>query len=351
MARKMSKRESAREDMRERIRLQGKSRETFKTYWYWCDKYWNFIEQRKPSAGWESAEQAATAWLSSLRVAAKTQDLALQSICYLYREVKNRPLVGVSAVRSKIPQRVRDVLDESEVARLFTELRGVNLMVALLIYAAGLRIGDAISLRVKDLSFERCQVHVYDGKGMKDRHCQFPEVLHEVIRRQLDSSKVLWEWDKENNPNGVSLPGAFDRKSPRAANEWKWYYLFPSDHLSRDDEGRLKRHHRDASNVSREIKAASERAGIDKRITSHNLRHSYATHSIEHGVPIHTLQMLLGHTDIRTTEGYLHASKEGATAAKSPISALAGLLANPKIAIERRKDNEQEPPELRIFAG
>jgi integron integrase len=343
----MSKRESAREDMRERIRLQGKSRETFKTYWYWCEKYWDFIEQRKPSGGWESAEQAATAWLSSLRVAAKTQDLALQSICYLYREVKNRPLVGVRAIRSKIPQRVRDVLDESEVERLFAELRGVNLLVSLLIYAAGLRIGDAISLRVKDLGFERCQIHVYDGKGMKDRHCQFPHVLHEHVQRQLDSSKVLWEWDKENNPNGVSLPGAFDRKSPRAANEWKWYYLFPSDHLSRDDEGRLKRHHRDASNVSREIKAASERAGIDKRITSHNLRHSYATHSIEHGVPIHTLQRLLGHTDIRTTEGYLHAAKDGATRTKSPLET---LLSKPDIAITNRRD-EQNPPALRIFAG
>ncbi len=347
MARKMNNRESAKEGMWERIRLQGKAKSTFETYWGWCSRYIDFANTRQPTGGWENAEQAATDWLSSLQVSSKTQNLALQSICYLYREVLNRPLVGVRAIRSKIPQRVRDVLDESEVERLFAELRGVNLLVALLIYAAGLRIGDAISLRVKDLSFERCQIHVYDGKGMKDRHCQFPEVLHDTVRRQLDSSKVLWEWDKENNPNGVSLPGAFDRKSPKASNEWKWYYLFPSDHLSRDDEGRLKRHHRDASNVSREIKAASERAGIDKRITSHNLRHSYATHSIEHGVPIHTLQRLLGHTDIRTTEGYLHASKDGATAAKSPLE---NILANPQTAIDNRRE-DQEPPRLRVFAG
>lgn len=343
----MNMKDKTREDMRERIRLQGKSSETFKTYWYWCDRYWDYAKRNKPPCGWADAEQAATVWLSSLRVSSTTQNLALQSVCYLYSEVKNRPLIGVNAIRSKIPQRVRDVLDESEVERLFAELRGVNLLVSLLIYAAGLRIGDAISLRVKDMSFERCQIHVYDGKGMKDRHCQFPEILHDAIQRQLDSSKVLWNWDKENNPNGVSLPGAFWRKSPRAANEWKWYYLFPSDHLSRDDEGRLKRHHRDASNVSREIKAASERAGIDKRITSHNLRHSYATHSIEHGVPIHTLQKLLGHTDIRTTEGYLHAAKDGVTAAKSPLE---NLLANPQLAIENRRD-DQEPPRLRVFAG
>jgi len=343
----MNMKDNTRDDMRERIRLQGKSRETFKTYWYWCDRYWDYTKNNKPIGGWENAEQAATAWLSSLRVSSTTQNLALQSICYMYGEVKNRPLVGVNAIRSKIPQRVRDVLDESEVERLFAELRGVNLLVALLIYAAGLRIGDAIGLRVKDLSFERCQIHVFDGKGMKDRHCQFPEILHATVRRQLDSSKVLWEWDKENNPNGVSLPGAFDRKSPKAANEWKWYYLFPSDNLSRDDEGRLKRHHRDASNVSREIKAASERAGIDKRITSHNLRHSYATHSIEHGVPIHTLQKLLGHTDIRTTEGYLHASKDGVTAAKSPLES---LLANPQVAIDIRNE-QQKKHQLRVFAG
>lgn len=336
------------EAMRERIRIQGKSKSTFHTYSHWCNRYLDFANSRKPSTGWTSAEHAATEWLSSLHVSANTQNLALQSICYLYREVLNRPLVGVSAIRSKIPQRVRDVLDESEIERLFVELHGVPLTIALLIYASGLRIGDAVSLRVKDLSFERRQIHCYDGKGMKDRHCQFPEMLHDTIRKQLDSSKVLWRWDKENNPNGVSLPDAFGRKSPRAASEWCWYYLFPSDNLSRDDrDGKLKRHHRDASHISREIKLASQRAGIPKRITSHNLRHSYATHSAEQGVPIHTLQRLLGHTDIRTTEGYLHASKDGPTATKSPLEK---LLANPSSLQELRRDNE-DPPTLRIFAG
>jgi len=335
------------EGMRERIRMQGKSRSTFDTYSHWCNRYFDFVNMHKPTNGWQSAEHAATTWLSSLRVSANTQNLALQSICYLYREVLDRPLVGVSAIRSKIPQRVRDVLDESEIERLFRQLSGVNLTVSLLIYAAGLRIGDVVSLRVKDLSFERRQIHVYDGKGMKDRHCQFPEILHPHIQRQMESAKVLWTWDQANNPNGVSMPGAFARKSPRSTREWKWYYLFPSDNLSRDDDGKLCRHHRDASHISREIKLASERAGIDKRITSHNLRHSYATHSIEHGVPIHTLQRLLGHTDIRTTEGYLHAAKDGPTAAKSPLEI---LLANPQLATEARRD-QQEPPTLRIFAG
>ena len=202
----MNKRQNIKEQMRERIRIQGKSKSTFETYWGWCDRYISFANSNKTEFGWDSAEQAATVWLSSLKVSSTTQNLALQSLCYMYREVMERPLVGVSAIRSKIPQRVRDVLDESEIERLFAELRGVNLLVALLIYASGLRIGDAISLRVKDLSFERRQIHVFDGKGMKDRYCQFPEVIHELVTKQLASSKVLWEWDKENNPNGVSLP-------------------------------------------------------------------------------------------------------------------------------------------------
>lgn len=323
-----------RDKMLARIRATNKSDETFRTYWHWCERYFRFV--RDQSGQWkhpgECGRDEVESWLSSLAnssewVSANTQNVALQAVCYLYREVLGKPLEGINALRAKAPQRVREVLDVSEVARLFSELRGVELLAAQLMYGCGLRIGDVVNLRIKDLSFERRQIHIYGGKGDKDRLCQFPEVLHESVKRQIDSMRVLHADDVRLGLNGVSLPDGWARKSPSSSLNFAWWYLFASDNYSKcPRSGRLLRHHRDRSHISRQIQAATNRSGILKRITSHNLRHSFATHSAEHGLPIHVLQKLLGHTDIRTTETYLHASKEGATASKSPLEF---LLANP----------------------
>jgi integrase len=189
---------------------------------------------------------------------------------------------------------------------------------------------------------------VRGGKGDKDRHCQFPEVLHAGVRQQIESMRVLHADDVRQGLNGVSLPDGWGRKSPSAHLDFSWWYLFASDNYSRcPRSGKLFRHHRDRSNISRQIKSATKRAGIEKRITSHNLRHSFSTHSVEQGLPIHTLQKLLGHTDIRTTETYLHASKDSATAAKSPLES---LLANPELA-KANRETVAETPRLRIYAG
>lgn len=330
------------EQMRLKIRAQGKSRQTFKTYWYWCEKFLRYV--KKLNGEWRHPSQLGKTdvedWLSYLanheRVSNQTQNLALQSVCYLYRHLLNSPLESVSAIRSKLPQRERDVLDVSEVHALLAELQGVPLLVSQLIYGCGLRIGDALSLRIKDISFGRCQLHIYDGKGLKDRYTAFPEVLHESVKNQIEYTKRLHARDAKANPNGVSLPNAWRKKSPRSANELRWHYLFCSENLSRDDYGILCRHHRHASHIAREIKEAANRAGIHKRVTSHVLRHCYATHCNEQGVDIRTLQVLLGHSDIRTTEIYVHCNQHRATSAKSPLES---LLRNPPV----RK------PEVRLY--
>jgi integrase len=236
------------------------------------------------------------------------------------------------------------VLDVSEVALLFNHMDGVGLLAAQMMYGCGLRIGDLISLRIKDLSFERKQITVKDAKGDKWRYVSFPEVIHDAVRRQIESVRVVHRYDEVDNPNGVSLPGAYRRKSPSSARSLLWYWLMPSETLSKGQEGVVCRHHRDPSHIARQIKEAAERAGIDKRVTSHVLRHSYSTHSVEQGMPIHVLQKLLGHSDIATTAGYLHASKDGVTASKSPLET---LLANPGHRKQKPKDDDK-PFTLRV---
>jgi integron integrase len=346
------------EKMLHRIRATGRSELTFKTYWGWCEKYIDFLRQhaeefRNPEL---TSRSKAERWLSSLAngkewVSKNTQNLALQSICYLYREVLKQPLEGVSALRSKRPENVREVVDQSELIRLFRALRGVELLAAQLMYGCGLRIGDVAKLRIKDISFERSQIHIHSGKGDKSRYVPFPNVLHEPVKKQIESMRVVHADDVRQNLNGVSLPDGFGRKCKSAHLEFAWWYLFASDNYSKcHRSGTLYRHHRDKSHIGRLIKDAVKRAGIDKRITSHCLRHSWATHSNEMGVDIRTLQVLLGHTDIRTTEIYVHANKDKATASKSPLES---LLANPDLQQEIRKEHQVQvqKPTLRIFAG
>jgi integron integrase len=332
--------------LREKIRAQGKADSTADAYWHWSNRYLAYC--RKCGIGKETkAEKAVERFLSHLAneedVSANTQNQAFASLCYLYREVLNRPLVNVAALRAKRPDRVREVLDQSEIIRLFDELSGVALLCARMMYASSFRIGELGKLRVKDISFERKQIVIRGAKGEKDRYVGFPEVLHEAVERQIESMRVLWRHDVAEGLNGVSLPKAFGRKSPKAHLEFRWYYLFCADDYSRDPiTGKLYRHHRDMGNIGRQIKDASNRAEIDKRITSHNLRHSYATHSVEQGVPLHVLQKLMGHTNIETTQTYLHASKDAATAAKSPLET---LLANPG---QRKPAKDEKPFTLRV---
>jgi integron integrase len=340
--------------MQQKIKLQGKSPKTFETYWQWTEDYLKFLRNRNhgewihpKDCGREQIEDWLT-WLANYRhVAKSSQNTALQSVLYLYREILGISIENVSAMRSQQAKRVREVISVEEVGRLFEQLDGVALLASQLMYGCGLRISDVVGLRLKDISFDRKQLCIKQGKGDKSRFTAFPEVIHDAVRRQIQSVKVVWRHDSNDNPNGVSLPDSFRKKSPNAATELRWYWLFPGDNLSKGEEGILCRHHRHPDHIARQIKEAADRAGILSRVTSHVLRHSYATHAHEQGVPMRTLMQLLGHTDIRTTEIYVHADEHGATSSKSPLET---ILQNPSIATESRKQ-ENQTPKLRLFVG
>jgi integron integrase len=338
--------------LRRTIRTQGKQESTADCYWYWTERFLKWCKGL--GVGKETqAEVAVTRFLTEMAndqdMAANTQNQAFSALCFLYRHVLDRPLENVSALRAKAPQRVREVADQSEIRAIFDELSGPALLAARMMYGSSFRIGEVGKLRIKDISFQRRQIVIRGAKGEKDRYVGFPEILHAAVQRQIDSMRVLWKADVADGLNGVSLPKAFGRKSSGSHLDFAWYYLMCADHPSRDPvSGRLLRHHRDMAHIARQIKHASQRAGVTKRITSHCLRHSFATHSIEQGVPIHVLQKLMGHADISTTETYLHASKDGITSAKSPLE---NLLASPVLEQKSKPQPTAEPIKLRLFAG
>ncbi len=201
------------------------------------------------------------------------------------------------------------------------------------------------------LSFERRQAVIHDAKGHKGRIVPFPEILHDQVKLQIESMRVLWKHDVADGLNGVSLPYAYGRKHPAARKLFAWYYLFSADEYSKcPRSGMLLRHHQDSGHVGRQIKHAADACGFAKHVTSHCLRHSYATHSIENGVPIHVVQAIMGHANIETTQRYLHVAKDGITSAKSPLEQLE-RKSPPLETILRNPPTPQESPRLRIFAG
>jgi integron integrase len=295
-----------------------------------------------------------TEWLTYLandrHVAKNSQNVALQALCYLYREVLGKPLENVSAIRAKRACHVPDVLDTNEVAAILSAMDGVPRLICELMYGCGLRIGDVLGLRVKDVSFDRRQITIHQSKGDKWRYVSFPECLHDGVRMQLQSVRVVHAVDAEENPNGVSLPNAaLRRKYPQASRSMAWYYLFPSVSLSRDDDGLLCRHHLHASTVSRSLSRSVRMAGVEKRVTSHMFRHSYATHAHESGVTLRALQQLLGHSSSKTTEIYTHVDQRGVTASRSPIESMCNLLRNPPV--RERCSDATDTDGLRVFAG
>lgn len=341
------------EQMRLKIKTQGLSLKTFETYAKYCNEFFKFLKVSKGQ--WTHPKEAGRAeieaWLTHKanveHCSKNTQNTALQSVLYLYRHVLGVEIQNVSAMRAKRAYHTREVMSVEEVAALFNELAGVDLLAAQLMYGCGLRISDVVGLRLKDISFDRSQLSIKAGKGDKWRFTCFPEVIHESVRRQINSVRVLWSRDQDQNPNGVALPDSYRKKCPSAALDLRWYWLFPSDNLSRGEDKILCRWHRDSDHICRQISQASKRAGIMTRVTSHVLRHSYATHAHEQGVPMRTLMDLLGHNDIRTTEIYVHADQHKATSAKSPLES---LLANPSLQ-QGLQSTQPEEIKLRIFAG
>ncbi|HEY80229.1 MAG TPA: integron integrase [Caldilineae bacterium] len=288
----------------------------------WIKRFILFHNKRHPK---EMGAPEIEAFLTHLaveeHVAASTQNQALSALLFLYREVLGQePDIAIHAVRAKKPKRLPTVLTREEVQRVLAHLSGVHLLMAQLLYGSGLRLMECLRLRVKDLDFEQRQIIVRDGKGQKDRITVLPERLIEPLHQHLQQVKRLHEQDLARGYGAVYLPDALARKYPNANREWIWQWVFPSARLSIDPRsGAVRRHHADPSGLQKAVRRAARAAGIRKHVTPHTLRHSFATHLMEAGYDIRTVQELLGHKDVKTTMIYTHVMNKGPYAVRSPL--------------------------------
>jgi len=266
-----------------------------------------------------------TDFLSSLanraNVAAATQNQALAAILFLYREVLGVQLEWMDeVVRAKRPKRLPTVLHRDEVKAVLDRMEGLHALVARMMYGTGMRVTECISLRIKDVDLARRQIVVRQGKGGRDRVTMVPETLVAGLAAQFESSREVWHRDRRANAPGVELPFAYERKNPGAGRSWSWHWLFPQDHLSFDPRtGIRRRHHIYDQTFQRALKRAAAKAGIAKPVSSHTLRHSFATHLMEAGYDIRTVQELLGHKDVSTTMIYTHVLNRGGRGVVSPL--------------------------------
>ena len=303
-------------------RMRHLSLRTEQAYSDWIRRYILFHRKRRPEEmGTEEIRQFLSHLAMDGNVSASTQNVALCALLFLYRDVLGVELLYVEGIqRAKRPARVPVVFTRSEASALLSHLSGTYKLVAGLLYGSGLRLMEALRLRVKDLDFEYVEVLVRDGKGEKDRRTILPRPLAEPLRQQLDRVKVLHVQDLREGFGDVYLPYALSRKYPTAAREWAWQYVFPSSKLSIDPRsGVTRRHHASADSVQREVKRAIRAAGITKHGGCHTLRHSFATHLLEDGYDLRTIQELLGHSDVRTTQIYTHVLNKGGKGVRSPL--------------------------------
>lgn len=313
------------DQVKEVLRYHHYSIRTEQSYVKWILSFIRFHDKRHPKT---LGKAEIEAFLSDMAVnknyAASTQSLALNAIVFLYKQVLDIPIAeDLSPVRSKKPVRLPVVLSQAEIVRLFAEMSGVSALLAKLMYGGGLRVMEVLRLRVKDIDFENGYLVVRDGKGGKDRTTLLAKSLVPELQKHLEWVKQIFETDRENKVPGVYLPDALSRKYPKAGVSWEWQYVFPSKSLSTDPrEGIVRRHHISESNLQKAIRAAKNKAGIDKRVTSHTLRHSFATHLLESGTNIRVLQRLLGHADVKTTEIYTHVLQQNIAAVISPLEQL-----------------------------
>lgn len=273
-------------------------------------------------------EREITAFLTYLavnrNVAPSTQNQALAALLFLYKDVLGRELDWMNdIVRAKRGERIPEVLSPQQVRDLLDQIQGTNQLIARLLYGTGMRLMEGIRLRVKDVDFHYRQITVRDGKGGKDRVTVLPDSLIESIKQHLKRVKALHEQDIAEGFEHVYLPHALSVKYPTADREWGWQYVFPSLKRSKDPRsGVLRRHHAFESNLQRAIKRAARALGLPNRVTTHTLRHSFATHLLESGNDIRTVQELLGHSDVKTTMIYTHALQRGGRGVRSPLDNL-----------------------------
>jgi integron integrase len=311
--------------LRERLRYLHYSLRTEESYVYWTRFFIRFHGLRHPR---EMGKPELEAFLSMLaterKVSVSTHRQALSALLFLYKEVLGQQLPWLDEIGRPLPKRrIPAVLTTQEVQHLFAFLEGEPALLAQLLYGTGMRLMEGLALRTKDVDFQRHVIVVREGKGAKDRVVMLPRALVEPLREQLRYSRQLWEADRAAGRPGVHLPSALERKYPRASQSWAWHWVFPAPGLSTDPRtGIERRHHLFEERLSRALKRATRLAGIDKHVSAHTLRHSFATHLLQAGTDIRTVQELLGHSDVSTTMIYTHVLKVAAGGTGSPLDAL-----------------------------
>ncbi|MFC1498455.1 integron integrase [Verrucomicrobiota bacterium] len=314
--------QSALNKARKHMRLQHKSYKTEQTYMEWIRRFSIFSNDKDPCL---LDDDDFRDFLSHLaidrKVAAATQNQALNAVLYFYRYGLDKDVGSFAGtVRSPHKRRLPVVLSSKEVNMLFEHLKGQHRFMARLIYGSGLRLTECIRLRVKDIDMERGTIAVCSGKGDKDRLTIFPEPLKTDMLDHLDGIKKFFDEDRENNIEGVYLPNALKNKYPKASKEWIWFWLFPSKKHSLDPrEHEIRRHHVQPNPLQRAVKDAASKAGINKKVSVHCLRHSFATHLLEKGYDIRTVQELLGHSNVQTTMIYTHVATKNKLGVRSPL--------------------------------
>jgi integron integrase len=310
------------DQVRSVIRQKHYSIRTEHAYVQWIKKFIFYHNTRHPK---DMGEKEISQFISYLathkRVASSTQNQALNAIVFLYKQVLNIELGDFGRMkRAKKPEKLPTVLSKTEARRVLAEMSGLHRLMAQLLYGSGLRLMECVRLRAKDIDFEQNHIIVRDGKGMKDRTTLLPEQLKMLLSDQLERVKILHEKDLKNGYGEVYLPFALERKYPHAAREMGWQYVFPSLRISMDPRsGKMRRHHISESGLQKAVRYAGRRAGILKPVSPHTFRHSFATHLLEAGYDIRTVQELLGHKDVSTTMIYTHVINKGGMGVRSPL--------------------------------
>ncbi len=307
------------------IRSANYSLATERSYWGWIKKFLHFHKMRHPETmGGDEISQFLTFLVVKRQVAVNTQQQALSAIVFLFKKVLDREELVINGwMNAKRPKRVPVVLSRQEVELIFPHLNGTPLLIATLMYGAGLRLMEALRLRIKDIDLYRREIIVHDSKGGKDRRTMLPDKAIDSLQAHIDHSRLLHLKAQDRNVCHVHLPYALARKYPNAGKELAWQFVFASNQLSRDPRsGKLGRHHIHQRTIQRAVKNAINRSGVNKQASCHTFRHSFATHLLESGYDIRTVQELLGHANVNTTMIYTHVLNRGGKAVLSPVDIL-----------------------------
>ncbi len=308
--------------VRDVLRAKHYSYRTEQSYVDWIKRFIIFHGRRHPQElGTEEVETYIAYLANQRKVSASTQNQALSAISFMYKYVlKTEMALPFASIRANRPKRLPTVLSHQEALAVISRMSGVPQVVAKLLYGSGLRITECLRLRVKDLDFANSQIFVRDGKGENDRVTILPEALIPVLKKQLEAVQVLHQTDLREGFGEVSLPYALAKKYPNAPKEFGWQFIFPASNRSIDPYSRrTRRHHLDVSVIQKAVRNAARLAKIPKPVSPHTFRHSFATHLLENGYDIRTVQELLGHKDVKTTMIYTHVLQRGAAAVRSPL--------------------------------